>query len=147
MAFASAADGTLEEEEDINLCRYVIMQMPQLKFLDPLLAWLAEQNAATGGFAEGKLDLSRVGVAGHSRGGKLAALHCVGAHIRPCVDLLNNRRTHSCSALSIGGALQYVQRTLRNDSAAPRCAHGILRLSRESVLRSFRAHISNSWSP
>ena len=51
----------------------------QLEFLDPLMAWLAEQNVAPGGFAEGKLDLNRVGVAGHSRGGKLAALHFVGA--------------------------------------------------------------------
>ena len=37
---------------------------------------------APGGFAEGRLDLGRVGVAGHSRGAKLAALHFVGAPYR-----------------------------------------------------------------
>ena len=47
--------------------------------MDFVLAWLATENARAGGFAEGLLDLGTVGVAGHSRGGKLAALHLVGA--------------------------------------------------------------------
>ena len=52
---------------------------PQLTFLGPLLDWLAEQNSTAGGFAEGRLDLDRVAVAGHSRGGKLATLHFASA--------------------------------------------------------------------
>ena len=51
----------------------------QLTFLAPLLEWLEEQNATTGGFAGGMLDLDRLAVAGHSRGGKLATLHFASA--------------------------------------------------------------------
>ena len=50
----------------------------QLRYLGCVLAWLAEENARSGGFAHGSLDLSSVGVVGHSRGAKLAALHLVG---------------------------------------------------------------------
>jgi predicted dienelactone hydrolase len=51
----------------------------QLKYLGALLDWLARQNEASeGGRLSGLLDLGRVGVAGHSRGAKLAALHFAG---------------------------------------------------------------------
>ncbi len=50
----------------------------QLRYLDSVLDWLAAENARPGGFAQSLLDLRTIGVAGHSRGAKLAALHLVG---------------------------------------------------------------------
>ena len=50
-----------------------------MQCLEPLLAWLAEQNAAAGSQLHGRIALDRLGVAGHSRGAKLAALHFAGA--------------------------------------------------------------------
>ncbi len=51
----------------------------QLRCLDSVLAWLAEENGRPGCYAHDKLELSSLGVVGHSRGAKLAALHLVGA--------------------------------------------------------------------
>ena len=56
----------------------------QLAYLAPLLRWLEAQNSTAGGFAEGRLDLALLGAAGHSRGGKLAALHLAGAALGTC---------------------------------------------------------------
>ena len=50
----------------------------QLRYLDSVLAWLAEENGRPGGFAYAVLDLNSIGAVGHSRGAKLAALHLVG---------------------------------------------------------------------
>ena len=47
----------------------------QVQFLPRILEWLKEVNELPGTPAHGKLDASRVAVAGHSRGGKIAALH------------------------------------------------------------------------
>ena len=47
----------------------------QAQFLGPLLDWLAAQNNDSSSPAHGMLDLKSVAVAGHSRGGKIAALH------------------------------------------------------------------------
>ena len=55
----------------------------QLTFLGPLIEWLGEQSSSAGGFAEGLLDLDRLAVAGHSRGGKLATLHFAGMCLNP----------------------------------------------------------------
>ena len=51
----------------------------QMQCLEPLLAWLAEQNASAESPLHGRVALDRLGVAGHSRGAKLAALHFAGA--------------------------------------------------------------------
>ena len=56
---------------------------PQMQCLEPLLAWLAEQSAAAGSPLHGRVALDRLGVAGHSRGAKLAALHFAGAPSAP----------------------------------------------------------------
>ncbi len=56
----------------MNVC------LAQLRYLDSVLDWLAAENARPSGFAENLLDLRTIGVAGHSRGAKLAALHLVG---------------------------------------------------------------------
>lgn len=53
----------------------IITDKVELQFLDPLLDWLKEENNKWGGFVHDIVDLSRLGLAGHSRGGKLSALH------------------------------------------------------------------------
>jgi len=53
----------------------IITDKVELQFLDPLLDWLIEENNKWGGFVHDIVDLSRLGLAGHSRGGKLSALH------------------------------------------------------------------------
>jgi predicted dienelactone hydrolase len=50
----------------------------QVEYLDGLLGWLAERNGSVDSKLQGLLDLERIGVAGHSRGAKLAALHFAG---------------------------------------------------------------------
>lgn len=50
-------------------------------FFPHLLDWLAQQHEETNGFLSGLVDMDRVGVAGHSRGGKLAALHTATSDI------------------------------------------------------------------
>ena len=50
----------------------------QLEYLDQILDWAQQQSLAGGSDLHGLLDLSRVGCVGHSRGGKLAALHFAG---------------------------------------------------------------------
>ena len=50
----------------------------QLQYFDPLMAWLRKEDAASSGFLHGALDLDNLAVAGHSRGGKLAALLYAG---------------------------------------------------------------------
>ena len=57
--------------------------LPQLQFFPVLLDWLERHNGAAAGFLAGQMDLSRLGVAGHSRGGKLAALHFASASPPP----------------------------------------------------------------
>jgi hypothetical protein len=47
----------------------------QVHFLPKILEWLKGLNELPGTPALGKLDAGRIAVAGHSRGGKLAALH------------------------------------------------------------------------
>lgn len=59
----------------------------QLQFLPAILNWTAQLSDATGNPASGRLDTTRVAVAGHSRGGKLAALHY--AHGEHLSTLLN----------------------------------------------------------
>ena len=60
----------------------------QLKYLGALVDWLARQDDTEGGRLSGLLDLGHIGVAGHSRGAKLAALHFAGVSssktIQPC---------------------------------------------------------------
>ncbi|KAK9865848.1 hypothetical protein WJX84_006247 [Apatococcus fuscideae] len=51
---------------------------PELEYLDQILDWAQQQSLAGGSDLHGLLDLSRVGCVGHSRGGKLAALHFAG---------------------------------------------------------------------
>ncbi len=53
--------------------------LPQLQFFPVLHAWMKKQTAAPAGFTAGQLDLGRLAAAGHSRGGKLAALHFASA--------------------------------------------------------------------
>ena len=50
----------------------------QLQYFDPLVAWLRKEDGASSGFLQGALDLEKLAVAGHSRGGKLAALLYAG---------------------------------------------------------------------
>jgi hypothetical protein len=53
----------------------LLLLSPQLTALPQLLQWLSEQNSdRSNELLHGRLDMSRVAVAGHSRGGKLAAL-------------------------------------------------------------------------
>jgi len=60
------------EGDAVGACRL------QLQYFDTVIAWLREQNAAPGGFLNGSLDISKLAVAGHSRGGKLAGLLFAG---------------------------------------------------------------------
>lgn len=47
----------------------------EMAFFPHLLSWAQERNAEPGSFLFGLMDFERVGVSGHSRGGKLAAFH------------------------------------------------------------------------
>ena len=60
--------------------RISVLCMKQVQYLEPLLEWLAHENASEDSRLHGMVDLDRIGVAGHSRGAKLAALHFAGAH-------------------------------------------------------------------
>jgi len=53
----------------------VLVDAIEVQFLSKILEWLKGVNKLPGTPAEGKLDANRIAVAGHSRGGKLAALH------------------------------------------------------------------------
>ncbi len=50
----------------------------QLTYLQPLLDWLRTQGSAPASPLYGKPDVARLATMGHSRGGKLAALHYAG---------------------------------------------------------------------
>jgi hypothetical protein len=74
---------------------------PQLKLFAPLRAWLDAQSREEGSRLHGMVDVARLAVAGHSRGGKLAALAFAGEQLPPllCSALL-------CSALLCSAASQ-----------------------------------------
>ncbi|KAK9817015.1 hypothetical protein WJX72_008340 [[Myrmecia] bisecta] len=50
----------------------------EVQFLDQLIDWVAQQNDTPNTPLSGLVDISKIAVAGHSRGGKLAALHLAG---------------------------------------------------------------------
>lgn len=49
----------------------------ELRYLNPILDWLEDQGNGAASFVYQLVDMGRVAMAGHSRGGKLAALHIV----------------------------------------------------------------------
>mmetsp|Transcript_17881 Transcript_17881/g.53831 ORF Transcript_17881/g.53831 Transcript_17881/m.53831 type:complete len:582 (-) Transcript_17881:1836-3581(-) len=53
----------------------IVPDAVELQFFPVLLEWLGRHSAASAGFLAGQLDLDHLATAGHSRGGKLAALH------------------------------------------------------------------------
>jgi dienelactone hydrolase len=53
----------------------IIKDKDEIKFVDPLLSWAQNSTSTAGHFAHGCFDLESLCVTGHSRGGKLAALH------------------------------------------------------------------------
>ena len=61
----------------------------QVRLLPRLYSWLQQQNITGRDKAElkGRLDLSRLATVGHSRGGKLAALHFAG--LAPLNDFIS----------------------------------------------------------
>ena len=67
----------------------------QLQYMDSVLEWLAGENARPGGFAQDLLHLTTIGVAGHSRGAKLAVLHLVGESPRSVIQ-------HRCYTTNCG---------------------------------------------
>ena len=84
---AEVGQGRMHAATFVKLCRprsptnRAWVHLPQMQCLEPLLAWLAEQNELTGSELHGCVALDRLGVAGHSRGAKLAALHFAGARL------------------------------------------------------------------
>ncbi|CAL8467607.1 g7145 [Coccomyxa elongata] len=63
----------LVQYENPPLC--IIPDKHEVEFLDGILSWLADQNSSEGSRLFGLLNFDRIGVAGHSRGAKLACLH------------------------------------------------------------------------
>ena len=57
----------------------VVEDVKELECLICVLDWLAAEVVRPGSRVHGKVNLASVGIAGHSRGGKLAALHFAGA--------------------------------------------------------------------
>ncbi|PNH11638.1 Chlorophyllase-1, chloroplastic [Tetrabaena socialis] len=56
----------------------IVVDRLELGYLPPLMSWVAAQGARSGGPLFGLPDTTRTATAGHSRGGKLAALHYAG---------------------------------------------------------------------
>lgn len=54
----------------------------QLQYFEPITAWLRKEDEAASGFLHGALDFDKLAVAGHSRGGKLAALLYAGEALK-----------------------------------------------------------------
>jgi hypothetical protein len=54
---------------------FITVDVQEQKYLAPIRAALAEASGSKGGSLEGVFDFSQQAVVGHSRGGKLAALH------------------------------------------------------------------------
>ena len=76
----------------------------QLRYLDSVLEWLAAENVRPGGFAEALLDLRSIGVAGHSRGAKLAALHLVSASVTyPAAESSIAAPVYICTFRTVAG--------------------------------------------
>ncbi len=73
-----AAWGFAVLQYDAPLLR-IVEDVKELECLHCILVWLAAENERPGSCVYGKIDLASVGIAGHSRGGKLAALHFAGA--------------------------------------------------------------------
>lgn len=70
---------------DASKCRCLTLpelHAAQLQYFDTIVGWLREQSGAPGSFLHGLLDISKLAVAGHSRGGKLAGLLFAGAAAR-----------------------------------------------------------------
>jgi pimeloyl-ACP methyl ester carboxylesterase len=74
----------------------IISDADELSFLPALLAWARSSSATPGHFCHGCLDVGALCVAGHSRGGKLAALHfaCSPELVRAAflIDPVDNTR-------------------------------------------------------
>lgn len=81
---AVTASATLHNQLANDLPRFSMLA--QLQYFDPIMAWLREQHEAPTGFLHGALDLAKLAVAGHSRGGKLAGLLYAGTGVS-CVGL------------------------------------------------------------
>lgn len=56
----------------------IVVDRTELTYLQPLLDWLRTQGSAPASPLYGKADVARLATMGHSRGGKLAALHYAG---------------------------------------------------------------------
>ena len=75
-ADALAGHGYAVAQYDLPLLKY-LQDSTEVALVPGILRWLGESPAPGGPFSA-RLDMSRVGVAGHSRGGKLATLALAG---------------------------------------------------------------------
>jgi len=91
-----------------NLNALITVDVQEQKYLAPIKAALVAANAAAGGSLYGALDFEKQAVAGHSRGGKLAALHLAAVR-SGCMRALGGCVNSESSGPGKGG--RFVQTT------------------------------------
>ena len=99
-ADAMASHGYAVAQYDLPLLKY-LQDSTEVALLPGILAWL-RQLTAPGGVLSNQLDLSCMGLAGHSRGGKLATLALTGVLVAIASACIKSLPEHAlCRAQGI----------------------------------------------